>query len=325
MIHPWWLLALLGCHHPKPDTTLSSEPASPTAAGFAEADFVTLDPDGTLGTWRITPTGVEKLGSTPIGDPLPLDDEEQRALAEPSHGGWADSDHLFVSGWIGDAKHVKLVTRKGITELPVPDLTAQIAKPADGHATGAGTAYTRFDLVVAHREVWWTQCPWSSGPDGGACAGWVSAQLWPASSKIVRAMIEPATPNWASVPPPKGYKLKTPTGVRCQPPGKNPTMDEVLAEDNEVMLGQNWLSVNPPQFVVRFGPDIELDQPEPTRWAIYDCEKLLVQGTHPSPGANSLWSGVEGDALVLRRNAIVVGRIPSKDARFIKVLFRPAR
>ncbi|CAN5853597.1 hypothetical protein BH11MYX3_BH11MYX3_04550 [soil metagenome] len=319
------IVALLGCHREKPDTTISSQPAGPVAAGFAEADFVTLDPDGTLGTWRMTPTGVEKIGSTPLTDPLPLDDEEGRALAEPKHGAWSDSDHLFVSGWIGTTKHVKLVTRKGITELPVPDLSTQTPKPQDGQPTGGGKAYTRIDLVVAHGEVWWTQCPWSSGSDGGFCAGWVSAQLWPASTKIVRAMLEPDAANWASVPPPKGYKLRTPTGLRCQPPGVNPSMAEVLPEDGEVMLGENWLSVNPPQFVVRFGPEMEFDEPEPTRWAIYDCEKLLAQGTSPSPGANGLWTGVEGDEVVLRRNATVVGRIPSKDAKFLRVLFRPAR
>ncbi len=323
-----WLLALValgGCHHPKPDTTISTQPAGPVAIGFEDCDFVTLDPDGTLGTWRITPTGVEKLGRVPIGDPLPLDDDEGRALAVPAHGAWADTDHLFVSGWIGTAKHVKLVTRKGITEIPVPDLSMQIGKPEDGLPTGGGKAYTRIDLVVAHGEVWWTQCPWSSGSDGGSCAGWISAQLWPTATKVVRAMIEPATANWGSVPPPKGYKLRTETGLRCQPPGVNPTMAEVQPEDGEVILDENWLSVNPPQFVVRFGPEMEFDQPEPTRWAIYDCDKLLMQGTGPSPGANGLWTGIEGDELVLRRNATVVGRIPTRNAKLTRVLFRPTR
>lgn len=316
----WWLVglvALLGCHPAKPDTTIATERTGPTAAGFADADFVSLDPDGMLGTWRLTTTGVERIGSTPIGDPLARDDE-------PNHGAWSDRDHLFVTASIGGAKHVKLVTRNGITELALPDLRSQIPKPEDGQSTAGDKAYERIDLVVAHGEVWWTQCPWTSGPDR-SCAGWVSVQLWPAATKIVRAMIEPATANWADVPPPKGYKLRTPTGLRCQPPGVNPSMPEVLPEDGEVVLGENWLSVNPPQFVVRFGPADAVDEPEPARWAIYDCEKLLVAGTHPSPGANGLWSGVEGAELVLRRNATVVGRIASKDANWMRVLFRPTR
>ncbi|MBL0218111.1 MAG: hypothetical protein IPQ07_30050 [Myxococcales bacterium] len=320
------LVAILGCHHAArtPPVAKTAE-APPPPAGFDSADFVTLEATGALTAWQLAEGHAVRLGSVPLGVPLTLESEEARALAVPMHGDWADADHLFVR--VGPGV-VKLVTTKGIFDVALPDLSAQVAKPDDAIKTSGGAggkAYARIDLVVARGEAWWSQCPWTTGPDGGACAGWVSAQLWPTSTKIVQALIEPRQFSWEPVGPPQGYALKHEGIVSCNRPDGGSSTVAPTPDDGDVIFDARWVSANPPQYLVLFGADHEYDEVVAERWVLSDCADHRITGTDPVPGPNGLWAGAEHDEIVIRRGGTVVGHLPIKDPHFARVLFRPLR
>lgn len=322
------LVAMLGCHHAAPAPTAPPAPDGPAAPpGFASADFVTLDATGALTgaltTWQLLDGGAKRLGSVSLGAPLALATSESRALAEPMRGDWADAEHLFVRVAPGA---VKLVTVHGMFDVTVPDLSTQLPKP-DGAvktSTGVGAkAYTRIDLVVARGEAWWSQCPWTTSE--GDCAGWISAQLWPTSTKIIRALIEPRALSWEPVGPPQGYALERAGIVSCNRPDGGSSTVAPTPDDGDVIFDARWVSANPPQYLVLFGTDHELDEVVAERWVLSDCADHRIAGTDPQPGPNGLWAGAETDDVVIRRGGSVVARLPIKDPHFARVLFRPLR
>lgn len=283
-----------GSPHPAP---LASTASHESIAGFDRCDLVTLDEKGVVTTWRFTPSGVEALGHAAVGKPMNLELPEDRAFARPMKADWADRDHLFVSP---DDHTVLLITAAGIERLPVPDLAKQLPQPDGASETGGGKEYTRVDLVVRDGEAWWVKCPWSFPNDGGACADWISAELWPKQT-IVKKDISGRDDAWAEI-----------EGPAC----------EAHLDDEHELYATHWLAKN--RALLVWGYHSEFDSPPPDRWELRErCDgKPLATGNDPVPARDGLWLSSEGAARVIRRGEQVLGKVPGD--RFDALALRPA-
>ncbi len=288
-------LVLTACGHPAPPHAPITAHAAkdPAPAGFATCDFVTLD-DGVLTAWRFTPTGVDQLGHVAVAAP-----PAQPATFMPGQRmpklEWADRDHLFVSP---DAGTVLEVTAAGIEPLAIPDVASQLPKPDDNAMeTTFGKQYATIDLVVRDGEVWWSQCPWSYPNDGGYCAGWISARLWP-SPKTVHDAVSPREDDWPDV-----------VGPRC----------EATPPDEQHELYSTHL-LAPNRLLVLWGYHSEFDSPPPDSWDLRErCDgEPLASGSDPRPARDGLWLSSEDGHTVIRRADVVIGRVPNGDALAIR-------
>ncbi|MGE5185614.1 MAG: hypothetical protein ACM31C_26315 [Acidobacteriota bacterium] len=292
------LLAACGPSTRPPTPVASHAAKDPAPAGFAACDLVTLDSKGVVTAWRFVPSGVEALGHVTVGKPMSLELPEDRAYARPMKAGWADREHLFVSP---DTQTVLMVTADGIDRLAVPDLAKQVPQPDGASETGGGKEYTRVDLVVRDGEAWWSRCPWSFPNDGGYCAGWISARLWP-SATTVNKDVEPRDVRWQEV---AGHPA-------CEPPPP---------DDEHELYGAHWLAAD--RLLVLWGYHSEFDSPPPDRWELRDrCDgKPLATGDDPAPAPEGLWLSREGDARVIHRGTAVIGHVP--DDGFGALAIRP--
>lgn len=258
-----------------------------------------------------------------LGLPLELGDEETRAMAEPMHGDWADRDHLFVR----TAKDtVKLVTASGISPVPIPDMSKLNPPKPEEEAQPGSEGIMRsspVDLVVGAGEAWWARCAWSLPYDGGYCAVWTSAELWPRARTMTKLADERvhAYPNHE----PTGFALDRGDALSCTPP-RGPKTTITHPED-EAIYETAWVSAEPPRLLVVYGPMAEFSSPPASRWSLHDgcTEEPVAEGASPSAGVGELWSAVEGEGFAIYRGATKLGTIAVKHVAYAQLRFRPGK